>query len=57
MALAELARALPPSQAARVAGAIVGQAIGRLAGTSLSDIGDESISADLAPILSALHRR
>ncbi len=57
MALAELARALPPTQAARVAEAIVKQAMGRLAGASISEITDESIAADLAPLLSALHRR
>jgi hypothetical protein len=57
MALAELARVLPPSQAARVAEAIVKQAMGRLAGTSTSEIADESIAADLAPLLSALHKR
>lgn len=57
MALAELARALPPSQAARVAEAIVQQAMGRLAEASISEIADESIAADLAPLLSALRRR
>lgn len=57
MALAELARAVPPSQAARVAEAIVKQAMDRLAGASMSEIADESIAADLAPLLSALQRR
>lgn len=57
MALAELARALPPSKAACVAEAIVKQAMVRLAGASMSEIADESIAADLAPLLSALHER
>lgn len=57
MALAELARALPPAQAARVAEAIVKQATGRLAGTSMSEIADEPVAADLAPLFLALHRR
>ena len=57
MALAELARALPPAQAARVAEANVKQALGRLAGASISEIADESIATDLAPLLSPLHKR
>lgn len=56
MALTELARAVPPSQAGRVSDAIVKQAMGLLAGASMSETADESIAADLAPLLSALHR-
>jgi hypothetical protein len=33
------------------------QAMGRLAEASISEIADESIAADLAPLLSALRRR
>jgi hypothetical protein len=57
MALAELTRTLRPTQAARVAEALVKQAMGRLVGASMSEITDESIAADLAPLLSALHMR
>jgi hypothetical protein len=57
LALAEMARALPPEHAHRVAMGI-GTGIDRLvADRSISPRADASLAADLAPLMMALHRQ
>ncbi len=53
MALQEVARALPPAQAAQVAGA-VRQRVAALAAGPMPPAVDEAVTAELAPLLAAL---
>jgi len=53
IALQEIARALPPAQAAQVAGA-VRQRVAALADRPMSPAVDEAVTAELAPLLAAL---
>jgi len=57
MMMTELARALPTSEAARAADAIGRCVADRMADSPISQDADESIAADLAPILAALRHR
>jgi len=57
MMMTELARALPTSEAARAADAIGRCVADRMADSPISQDADESIAADLAPILAALRNR
>lgn len=56
IALSEIARALPPTDAPRVAQAISTRVGQLLADRSVGERADESIAADLATLLTALHR-
>ena len=53
LALQEVARALPPVQAAQVAGA-VRQRVAAMADGPMSPAVDEAVTAELAPLLAAL---
>jgi hypothetical protein len=56
MALTEIARTLSLQQSARAANAIGARVAQLVANGELSDRADAALAADLAPLMSALHR-